>query len=334
VIYVVRRMLWLPVILWAVASLTFLVLRLIPGDPFASVANQVLDAGQLERTRAVWGLDQPLWKQYTTFLGNLVQGDLGVSMSSGVPLTRLLFEKLPPTIELALAALVVSSLIGIGAGVVSSTTRHKLLDYSVRNLSILGLSVPLFWVGIMLIVVFAVRLDWLPVGGRVGAGVKYETLTNFMLLDQLLTGNWVALGSFLQHLTLPALAVSLTSAGFAARIARSSMLEVIRLDYTRTARAKGLPERVVMFKHALRNALLPVLTLQGLQFGTLLGGAVITELVFTWPGMGRMLLDGILKRDYAVVQGAVIFVAFAYVLVNFLVDVLYHVIDPRLRKTS
>lgn len=332
--YLLRRLLWLPVIMWAVASLTFLVLRLVPGDPFASVANQVLDAGQLERTRAVWGLDEPLWNQYGVFIGNLVRGDLGVSMSSGVPLTRLLFEKLPPTIELALAALIVSSFIGVGAGVVSSTTRNKFLDYSVRNLSILGLSVPLFWVGIMLIVVFAVRLDWLPVGGRIGAGVDYQTVTNFMLLDHVITGNWVALGSFLQHLTLPALAVSLTSAGFAARVVRSSMLEVIRLDYTRTARAKGLRESVVILKHALRNALLPVLTLQGLQFGTLLGGAVITELVFTWPGMGRMLLDGILKRDYAVVQGAVIFVAFTYVLVNFIVDVLYHVVDPRLRKSS
>jgi peptide/nickel transport system permease protein len=319
--------------MWAVASLTFLVLRLVPGDPFASVANQVLDTGQLERTRAVWGLDQPLWNQYAVFMGNLVRGDLGVSMSSGVPLTRLLFEKLPPTIELALAALIVSSFIGVGAGVVSSTTKNKLLDYGVRHLSILGLSLPLFWVGIMLIVVFAVRLNWLPVGGRIGAGIHYQTLTNFMLLDHLLTGNWVALGSFLRHLTLPALAVSLTSAGFAARVARSSMLEVIRLDYTRTARAKGLRESVVILKHALRNALLPVLTLQGLQFGTLLGGAVITELVFTWPGMGRMLLDGILKRDYAVVQGAVIFVAFAYVVVNFIVDVLYHAVDPRLRKS-
>jgi peptide/nickel transport system permease protein len=332
--YILRRLLWLPVIMWAVASLTFLVLRLVPGDPFASVSNQVMDAGQLERTRAVWGLDQPIWRQYLSFMTNLVRGDLGDSMSSGVPLTRLLFEKLPPTIELALAALVVSTIIGVGAGVVSSVTKNKLLDYSVRNLSILGLSVPLFWVGIMLVVLFAVRLGWLPVGGRIGAGVDYQTITNFMLLDHIITGNWSALGSFLQHLTLPALAVSLTSAGFAARLARSSMLEVIRLDYTRTARAKGLRERVVILKHALRNALLPVLTLQGLQFGTLLGGAVITELVFTWPGMGRMLLDGILKRDYAVVQGAVIFVAFAYVLMNLLVDVLYHIIDPRLRKTT
>jgi peptide/nickel transport system permease protein len=329
--YIIRRLLWLPVILWAVASLTFLVLRLVPGDPFASVSNQAMDASQLERTRAVWGLDQPVWRQYLSFIKNLLRGNLGDSMSSGVPLTKLLFEKLPPTIELALAALVVSTIIGVGAGVVSSVTKNKLLDYGVRNLSILGLSLPLFWVGIMLIVLFAVKLHWLPVGGRIGAGVNYQTITNFMLIDHIITGNWQALGSFLQHLTLPALAVSLTSAGFAARLARSSMLEVIRLDYTRTARAKGLRERTVIFKHALRNAFLPVLTLQGLQFGTLLGGAVITELVFTWPGMGRMLLDGILKRDYAVVQGAVIFVAFAYVLMNLIVDVLYHVVDPRLR---
>lgn len=330
--YLLARLLWLPVILWAVASLTFVALRLVPGNPIQSVSNQILDPVQIERLETEWGLNQPFWVQYGAFMSGLVRGDLGVSMSSGVPLSRLLFEKMPPTIELALVAMLFSSLIGVGAGVLSVITRRKWVDYAARTFAVLGLSLPLFWVAIMLIIVFSVRLDWTPVSGRIAAGMDYQVITNFMLIDHVLTGNWAALGSFLRHLILPALAIGLTSAGFVARLTRSAMLEVIRADYVRTARAKGLQERNVIVRHALRNALLPVITLQGLQFGTLLGGAVITEIVFTWPGLGRMLLDGILKRDYPVVQGTVIFVAFAYVAANLLVDLLYHLIDPRLRQ--
>jgi ABC-type dipeptide/oligopeptide/nickel transport system permease component len=186
-------------------------------------------------------------------------------------------------------------------------------------------------VAIMLIYVFSVRLRWMPVGGRIGVGVDYSSFTNFILLDQLLAGNWAAFLSAAQHITLPAVAIGLTSAGFVARLTRSSMLEVLRADYVRSARAKGLHRYTVTIRHALRNAILPVITLQGLQFGALLGGAVITELVFSWPGLGRFLLDGILRRDYAAVQAAVIVVAACYVLMNLVVDILYRVIDPRLR---
>lgn len=202
-----------------------------------------------------------------------------------------------------------------------------------RLLALVGLSVPWFWIAIVLIIVFSVRLGWTPVGGRVEAGVDYQVITGFMLVDALLTGNWAALVSFLRHLALPSLAIGLTSAGLVARMTRSAMLEVLRADYVRTARAKGLHERIVVVRHALRNALLPVLTLQGLQFGALLGGAVITEMVFAWPGVGRLLLEGILRRDYPVVQGAVIVVALAYVLVNLAVDLLYYRVDPRLRQS-
>lgn len=330
--YILRRLFWLPIVLWAVASLTFLVLRLVPGDPLAQVAVLVLDQAQLDRVRAQWALDQPLWNQYLLFLGNLARGDLGLSMASGQPLSRLLFEKLPPTIELALVAMVISTVVGIGAGVISAVARRRAVDYSVRTFAILGLSIPWFWVAILLIYLFSVQLRWTPVGGRIGVGVRYESITNFLILDSLITGNWTALMSALRHLTLPALAIGLTSAGFVARLTRSAMLEVLRSDYIRSARAKGLREQTVYYDHALRNAILPVLTLQGLQFGTLLGGAVITELVFAWPGMGRMLLDGILRRDYAVVQGTVIFVAFIYVFINLMVDLLYRVVDPRLRE--
>ena len=331
--YTLSRLIWLPIVAWAVATLTFLVLRLVPGSPIDLVAMQMLDTSQLARTSAEWGLDQPLWRQYMVFITNLLQGDLGISLSSGVPLTRLLFEKLPPTIELTLFAMVISSIIGVGAGIISSVTRSKPLDYSVRLFAVLGLSIPWFWIAIMLIVLFSVRLGWMPVGGRIGAGIPYDTITNFMLIDQLITGNWPALWSAIKHLTLPAVAIGLTSAGFVARLTRSAMLEVLRADYIRTARAKGLLEQSVTINHALRNAILPVITLQGLQFGALLGGAVITEIVFAWPGVGRLLLDAILRRDYPVVQGTVIFVAIAYVFMNLVVDLLYHVVDPRLRQS-
>jgi peptide/nickel transport system permease protein len=329
--YIFNRLLWLPVVLWAVASLTFLVLRIIPGDPMSQVATLVLDQAQLDAIRARWSLDQPIWNQYLIFMGELLRGDLGYSMASGVPLTELLFQKLPPTIELALVALVISSTVGVVTGVISAVTRRRWLDYSSRTFAILGLSIPWFWVAIMLIYVFSVRLRWMPVGGRIGVGVDYSSFTNFMLLDQLLAGNWAAFLSAAQHITLPAVAIGLTSAGFVARLTRSSMLEVLRADYVRSARAKGLHRYTVTVRHALRNAILPVITLQGVQFGALLGGAVITELVFSWPGLGRFLLDGILRRDYAAVQAAVIVVAACYVLMNLVVDLLYRVIDPRLR---
>lgn len=329
--YVLVRLAWLPLVMWAVATLTFVVLRIVPGNPLQLVANQMLDAAQLERVAAEWGLDQPVWTQYTVFMGNLLRGDLGVSLNSGVSTSSLLFERVPPTIELAITAMIISTVIGVAAGIFSVITRSRLLDFAVRTFAILGLSIPLFWVAILLMVIFSVNLGWFPVGGRITAGTRYETLTNFMFIDHILTGNWTALGSFLRHLTLPALAIGLTSAGFVARLTRSAMLEVMRADYIRTARAKGLAARTVNLRHAFRNAMLPVITLQGLQFGALLGGAVITENVFAWPGVGRLLLTGILQRDYPVVQGTVIVVAFAYVVMNLLVDLLYPIVDPRLR---
>ena len=329
--YLLSRLIWLPIVLWAVATLTFLVLHLIPGDPLDALNSQMIPAAQIAELRTMWGIDRPVWQQYLSFMGDLAHGDLGVAISSGVPVSRMLRERLPPTVELAVAALLLSSIIGIGLGLISSTTRQLWLDYLARAVAIVGLSVPWFWLAIVLIIVFSVRLGWTPVGGQLDAGMDYQPITNFMLIDTIVTGNWAALGSFLRHLALPALAIGLSSAGAVARMTRASMLEVLRADYVRTARSRGLHERAVVLRHALRNALLPVLTLQGLQFGVLLGGAVITEIVFAWPGVGRMLLDGILRRDYPIVQGTVIVIAFFYVMVNLIVDMLYYVIDPRLR---
>ncbi len=331
--YILSRLLWLPVVLWAVATLTFIVLRLVPGNAADAIFNLNLPIEQIEQFKAQWDLDKPITQQYIAFMRDLLRGDFGVSMSSAVPITRLLYERIPPTVELAVAAMVLATVIGVSAGVISAVTRNRVLDFVVRSGSLLGMSVPWFWIAIVLIIVFAVQLKWLPVGGRIAGGMDYERITNFMLIDALLTGNWAALQSHLRHLILPALAIGLTSAGFITRLTRGAMLEVMSKDYVRAARAKGLQERSVVIKHAFRNAMLPVLTFLGLQFGALLGGAVITEMVFAWPGLGRLLLDGILRRDYPVVQAAVIVVAFIYVIVNLIVDLAYHLIDPRLRNT-
>ena len=331
--YFLRRVLWLPVVLWAVTSLTFLALRIIPGSAIQSAQSQISDQRLIERIEAQWGLDQPLHQQYLNFMGDLLRADLGLSMSSGVPINRLLFERIPPTIELTIFAMLFSTVIGIGTGVLSATTRNRLLDTIVRALTILGMSMPYFWVAILLIIVFSVQLRWTPTSGRIDSRLTYETITNFMFIDHIVTLNWAALGSYLHHLILPATAIGITSTGFVARLTRSAMLEEIGLDYVRTARSKGLNERAVVYRHALRNAILPVITLQGLQFGALLGGAVITEAIFAYPGMGRLLLEGILERDYSVVQAAVIVVALAYVLMNLLVDLLYLVVDPRIQSS-
>ena len=331
--YITSRLLWLPIVLWAVATLTFVVLRLVPGTLMDSLTMLNLSTQQVADFRAQWSLDRPMIEQYGIFITSLARGDFGVSMTSAVPISRLLYERIPPTIELAVTAMVFSAIIGVSAGVISSTTRNRAVDFFVRSGALLGMSVPWFWIAIVLIVVFAVRLGWTPVSGRIDSGIDYERITNFMLIDCLMTGNWTALLSWLHHLILPASAIALTSAGFIARLTRAAMLEVLSKDYVRAARAKGLLERVVITRHAFRNALLPVLTFLGLQFGALLGGAVITEMVFSWPGMGRLLLDGIVRRDYPVVQAAVIVVASIYVVVNLAVDLLYHLVDPRLRRS-
>ncbi len=331
VIFLLRRLLWLPIVVWAVLTLTFVALRIVPGSPIQSAQSQLSDGSQLARIEAQWGLDKPIYEQYLRFLADVAQGDMGLAMSSGAPINRLLFERIPPTIELTVMAMLFSTLFGITFGITSVVTRNRLLDYFVRSTAILGMSLPYFWVAIILIILFSIRLGWTPTSGRIDPRLDYEIITNFMLIDHVLTQNWAALESYLHHLILPATAIGITSTGFVARLIRSSMLEEMRSDYVRTARSKGLNESAVTVRHALRNAMLPVITLQGLQFGALLGGAVITEAIFAYPGLGRLLLEAIFDRDYAVVQAAVIVVALAYVLMNLLVDILYIAVDPRVR---
>jgi peptide/nickel transport system permease protein len=301
--YTLQRILMLVPVLFGVALVSFSLLHLVPGDPAEILAGQEATKEAVDRIRAEYGLDQPLVIQFVRFVGNTVRGDLGISIQSRHPVGELLIQRLGFTLQLSLASILVASTIGLLAGIVSSTRQYSVFDAASMLGALFGISMPIFWLGILLILIFAVKLHWLPSGG---------------------TGS-------LRHLILPALALGSASAAVIARMTRASMLEVTRQDYIRTARATGYAEAVVIFRHALKNAMIPVLTVFGLEFGYMLGGAVLTETVFSLPGIGRLLVEGIFARDYPVVQGAMMLVATTFVLVNLLTDVAYAFFDPRIR---
>jgi peptide/nickel transport system permease protein len=285
--------------LLAVSLCVFLIVRLIPGDPARLLAGDFATDTIVDELRQRWHLNDPLPVQYAVYLGGLLRGDLGRSITTATPVLPELTERFLRTLELAVAAIAVAALVGIGAGILSAVRRATLVDYLATALALTGISTPIFWSGLILILLFSVTLGWLPAGG---------------------TGT-------LRHLVLPAF----FGAGVLARQTRSGRLEVLGQDFVRTARAKGLPERLVVVKHALKNALIPVVTVLGDQFGRLLGGAILTETVFSWPGMGRYLIDAISQRDYPAVQGAILLFAAAVVVINLLVDLSYGVLDPRVR---
>ncbi len=300
--YVIRRLLLTVPVLVGVSLLVFSMIRLVPGDPAVAIAGVQATPQFIEQVRTQYRLDEPIPVQYVYFVGDVLRGDLGRSIFSRRPVSVELNERFPRTIELTVAAMAIATLIGIAAGIVSATRRYSLFDNVSMLVALVGVAAPVFWLALMLQLVFSVNLGWLPSTGR----------------------------GTLMHLILPALTLGLASAGLIARITRSSMLEVLRQDYITTARAKGLSEKVVVYKHAFKNALIPVVTVMGLQFGILLGGAVLTETVFAWPGVGRLLVDSILARDYPVVQGTVLVLAFTFVMINLAVDVIYAFLDPRI----
>jgi ABC-type dipeptide/oligopeptide/nickel transport system permease component len=289
--------------LLAVSLLVFAIVRLIPGDPARLLAGDFATEQVVSELRQKWRLDDPLPVQYAVYVGGVVRGDFGRSITTSTPILPELTERFARTLELAVAAIVVAMLVGGAAGIVSAVRRSSLTDYAATALALTGISTPIFWSGLLLILLFSVRLEWLPAGG---------------------TGS-------LRHLVLPAVSLGLFGAGVLARQTRSGMLEVLGQDFVRTARAKGLPERVVVVKHALKNALIPVVTVLGDQFGRLLGGAILTETVFAWPGMGRYLIESISQRDYPAVQGAILVFAAAVVVINLAVDLSYGLLDPRVR---
>jgi peptide/nickel transport system permease protein len=329
--YVIRRVLSLIPTLLGVSIIVFLFLRMIPGDPALALTGEHATVANVERIREEFGLNKPLHEQYLTYMGKVLRGDLGRSILSRRPIMDEIRARFPATIELSVCALTVALVVGVPAGIISATKRNSIFDNIAMVGSLLGISMPIFWLGLMLNWFFAVQLGWLPSVTRLDAGIELQRITNLLIVDSIITGNAEALLNAIQHLILPAIALGTIPMAIIARMTRSAMLEVLEQDYVRTARAKGLRERVVIIRHALKNALLPVITIIGLQVGVLLSGAVLTETIFAWPGIGRWLYLSILSRDYPIVQGMALFITVLFLVINLLVDVSYALVDPRIR---
>lgn len=331
--YIIRRLLGLVPVLFGISLFVFTILHLIPGNPATVLLGERGTPEQIALLQERLGLTQPLPLQYLAFLKNLLRLELGNSIISGVPIWDEIRNRWPATFELAIAALLGAVSLGIPAGILAATRKNSWLDRLTISGSLLGVSLPVYWLGLMLIYLFAVNLKWLPPSGRLSIemGFNFKGATGFYVLDSLLSFNWAALQDAIAHLILPALTLGTIPLAIIARITRSALLEVLSQDYIRTARAKGVRDRSLVWKHALKNALLPIVTLIGLQFGTLLGGAILTETIFAWPGIGSWIYNGILTRDYPVVQGGVILVSVNFVLINLLVDLSYAFFDPRIK---
>ena len=317
--------------LLGVSIVVFVMVRAIPGDPAQILLGQAATQAQVADVRERLGLDQPLPVQYLVFIKGALTGDLGDSLTLGQPVTAVLLDRFPATLELTLAALLFAVAVGVPVGVIAAVRQYSLVDKLTSILALTGVSMPVFWLALVLVVVFTVQVDWLPFPGRVGGDVSFTSYTGLYLLDTLITLNFPAFWDVLRHLILPAVALGTIPMAVITRMTRSSMLEVMNEDYVRTARAKGVVPWRVVFRHALRNAMLPTITVIGLQFGLLMGGAILTETIFGWPGVGQIAIESVNRRDYAMIQGVVLYGATFFVLVNLLVDVLYAVLDPRVR---
>lgn len=329
--YITKRLLMLIPVLLGTSIIVFSLIHLTPGDPARTIAGEHASEETIQKIREKYGLDKPLYVQYFIWLKDALKGDLGKSIVSHESVTKEIFDRFPNTFELTLVAMLFAVAVGVFAGIISASKQYSLLDYTVMGIAIFGVSMPIFWLGIMLMMIFGVYLRWLPIGGRISMMVSIKRITGFYIIDSIITGNMEALLSTLRHLILPSVALGTIPMATIARVTRSSMLEVLRQDFIRTERAKGLPERLVIYKHAVRNALIPVVTVIGLNFGLLLAGAILTETVFSWPGIGRYIINAVKMRDYPAVQGCVLFFAFLFVIVNLLTDILYIYIDPRIR---
>jgi len=301
--YVIKRLLSTIPVLLGISLLLFFMLRMLPGDPAQVLAGQMASQEDIKNIRQQLGLDRPIFVQYGLFLSRLAKLDLGRSARTQNPVIKEIWARLPNTVLLAVTAITLACLFGIPAGIISAVRPYTWIDYLFTSMALFGISMPVFWLGLMLIVIFSLVLHWLPAGG---------------------IGSW-------KHVILPSFTLAAFVVAFITRITRASMIETLSQDYTTTARSKGLKEQVVIVKHALKNALIPIITVVGLQFGLLLGGAVLTETVFAWPGLGRLIVDSILARDYPVIQGTILIFGLLYILVNLVVDLLYAYIDPRIR---
>jgi ABC-type dipeptide/oligopeptide/nickel transport systems, permease components len=329
--YVLKRLALLVPVLIGVSIIVFIVMHVLTSDPTSIILGQHASADQIAALRKQLGLDNPLYIQYLDFFKGLLHRDFGNSLITQTSVWSELTTRLPATVELAFTSIIIASIVGVTIGVISAIKQNSIIDYISMIGALLGVSMPIFWLGLILIVVFSLQLHILPVSSRIQVGMEPAHITGFYILDSIFTGNMEALGDSIKHLMLPSIALASYSTAIIARMTRSTMLEVIGQDYIRTARAKGLAERTIIIGHALKNAFIPIITVIGLQLGSLLGGAVLTETVFAWPGIGSYTIDAILKADYPVVQGAVMLMAVIFVSVNLLVDLLYGLLDPRIK---
>ena len=331
--YVIGRLGQLVLVLIGVSVVVFFTMHVLPGDVATLLLGERATAAQLESLRHQLGLDQPVWVQYADFAIEAVRGDLGTSLRSNHTALADVWLAFPVTLQLALSALLLATVIGVPIGVVAGTRPGSMLDNVLMTATLFGVSMPIFWLGLMLLLLFGAGLGWLPIGGLMPVGLDAPRVTGMTVIDSLIAGRADLIAASLRYLVLPAVTLATIPLAMIARITRSEMLATATLDHVRTARAKGMTERRVVLRHILRNALIPIVTVIGLQLGLLLSGAVLTETIFSLPGLGRLMVDSILSRDYPVVQAGALFIALVFVLVNLLVDLSYGLLDPRIRRS-
>jgi peptide/nickel transport system permease protein len=329
--YILKRLIQLIPVIIGVTIIAFSLIHIAPGDPARTMLGQHATEKELNEIRDKYGLDEPIYVQYGIWLNDVLHGDLGRSILTNNQVSDEIGERFPNTIELTIGAMLFAILIGGVAGIISASKQYSITDYTVMGVALFGISMPVFWLGIMLMLVFGVWLGWLPIGGRIDLLIPFQRVTGFMVIDSIITGNFRAFVDVMRHLILPSLALGTIPMAMIARVTRSSMLEVLRQDFIRTERAKGLSETVVIYKHAVRNAMVPVVTVIGLNFGLLLAGAILTETVFSWPGVGRLVVEAVYERDYPLVIGCILVFAIVFVVVNLITDILYTYIDPRIK---
>jgi ABC-type dipeptide/oligopeptide/nickel transport system permease component len=331
--YVVARLIQLLFVLIGVSIVVFVTMHLLPGDVAQLLLGDHATNEQLQRLREQLGLDQPVWVQYGRFMVEAVRGDLGISIQSNRPALDDVLTGFPVTLQLALASLLLASLCGVPVGVLAAMRQGSRFDAVVMTLTLFGVSMPIFWLGLMLLVLFAAGLGWLPVGGLMPVGLDPPRITGMSVIDSVLSGDATMIGASLRHMLLPAVTLASVPLALIARITRAEVLSAATADHVRTARAKGVTDAGVTLRHILRNAAIPIVTVIGLQLGLLLSGAVLTETIYSLPGLGRLMVDSILSRDYSVVQAGALFIAVLFVLVNLGVDILYAALDPRISRS-
>ena len=328
--YIIKRLLLMLLVMAGVATIVFFITRIIPADPVGAILGGNAPIELIDKMRHELGLDQPLYMQFVDYIGGIIHGDFGTSLKTNRPVLEDIKEFFPATIELAIASIIITIVVGIILGILSAVHRNKLIDHIMRIFAILGVSMPVFWLGLLLLLLFYYFLEWLPGGGRHSLFAFPPEGTGLLLLDCIMEGDWETFWDGFRHLILPAFVLGYNSTASVARIMRASMLDVLNQDFIRTAKAKGLSKRIVIYRHALKNALIPVVTVIGISFGSLLSGAVLTETVFSWPGLGRYIVNALLVLDYPAVVGGTLFIAFLYSLANLIVDIMYVVLDPRM----